>query len=199
MNVRPTSVTPRPARRRPTRHAGFTLVEMAISLLVFGMILLLLGAIFPVATRAGHVGGNYSEASFLTQHKVDQIRNLGSGNLSGAGMVSQGLIDTNSDGTPMIVPNPVGTPNTMTSYSFTLIDNLVDNIKGGVSNPGFFPAGSTGIISIGDYHDLTTATPVGTNAIVPATVLKSVTVTITWAGSGQGNGALTVHTAIAPL
>lgn len=163
------------------------------------MILILFGAIFPVATRAGHVGGNYAEASFLAQHKIDQLRNQGAAKLDGVTLAGQGLIDTNSDGTPMTVPNPAGIPAGMVSYPFTLTDNLVDNTKGGVSYPGFFPAGSSGVISVGDYHDLTAAAPVGTNAVVAATVLKSVTVTITWAGQNQGNGTLTTHTAIAPL
>ena len=165
---------------------------------VFGMILVLMGAVFPVATRAGHVGGNYSEASFLAQHKIDQLRNLGAAKLDGATLAAQGVIDTNN-GAPIVVQNPVGIPAGMVSYSFTLTDNLVDNTKNGVSFPGFFPAGSTGTVSIGDYHDLTTAGPVGTNVVVPATVLKSVTVTITWGGPNQGNGTLTTHTAMAPV
>ena len=192
-----TTVLSRSRRRVSPRRAGFTLVELAISLFVFGMILVLLGAIFPVATRAGHVGGNYSEASFLAQHKIDQFQNLGAAKLDGAALAGQGLIDTNG-GTPIVVPNPAGIPAGMVSYSFTLTDNLVDNTKNGVSFPGFFPAGSTGIVSVGDYHDLTAA-PNGTNVVVPATVLKSVTVTITWAGQNQGNGTLTTHIAIAPV
>ncbi len=176
---------------------GFTLVELAIALFVFGMILVLLGAIFPVATRAGHVGGNYSEASFLAQHKVDQLRNLGAAKLDSATLAGQGLIDTNN-GTPIVVPNPAGIPTNKVSYSFTLTDNLVDNTKNGVSYSGFFPAGSVGIVSVGDYHDLTAAHN-GTNVIIPATVLKSVTVTITWAGQNQGNGTFTTHTAMAPV
>ena len=166
---------------------------------VFGMIVILLGATFPAATRAGHAGGNYAEASLLAQHKIDQFRNLGSANLAGASLVSQGVIDTNADGTPMIVANPAGLPAGMVSYSFTLTDNLVDNTKNGVFYPGYFPAGSTGIVSVGDYHDLATAAPVGTNIVVPTTVLKSVTITIIWAGNNQGNGTLTTHTAIAAL
>ena len=164
---------------------------------VFGMILVLLGAIFPVATRAGHVGGNYSEASFLAQHKIDQLRNLGAAKLDGTTLAGQGVIDTNN-GAPIIVPNPAGVPASMVSYSFTLTDNLVDNTKNGVSFVGFFPAGSTGTVSVGDYHDLTAASN-GTNVVIPATVMKSVTVTITWAGPNQGNGTLTTHTAMAPV
>ena len=170
-----------------------------LALFVFGMILVLFGAIFPVVTRAGHVGASYSEASFLAQHKIDQLRNIGSTKLDGSSLAGQSLIDTNSDGTPMTVPNPAGLPAGMVSYSFTLTDNLVDNTKAGVSYPGFFPAGSVGIVSVGDYHALTAAAPVGTNVVIPATLLKSVTVTINWAGQNQGNGALTAHTAIAPL
>ena len=204
MNIRHYPVITHPARGRPaccrpSRRTAFTLVELMLALFVFGMILVLFGAIFPVATRAGHVGAHYSEATFLAQHKIDQFRNIGSTKIDGASLAGQSLIDTNSDGTPRTVPNPAGLPDGMVSYSFTLIDNLVDNAKGGVSYPGFFPAGSMGIVSVGDYHALTAAAPVGTNVVIPATLLKSVIVTINWAGQNQGNGALTVHTAIAPL
>ena len=188
---------PLPPRRVPPERAGFTLVELAIAMFVFGMILVLLGAVFPVANRAGHVGGNYAEASFLAQHKIDQLQNLGAAKLDGPTLAGLGVIDANN-GTPIVVPNPTGLPANMVSYSFTLTDNLVDNTKSGVFCPGFFPAGSTGIVSVGDYHDLT-APHNGTNAVVPATLLKSVTVTITWAGPNQGNGTLTTHTAMAPV
>jgi hypothetical protein len=194
MNVRRIPVT-----RRPPRRAAFTLVELALSLFVFGMILVLFGAIFPVATRAGHVGGNYAEASFLAQHKIDQLRDLGGAKLDGASLASRGLIDTDNNGKPLTVPNPAGLPAGMVSYPFTLTDNLVNNTKNGVSYSGFFPAGSTGILSVGDYHDLTAAAPVGTNVVVPATVIKCVTVTISWTEPNQANGTLTTHTAIAPL
>lgn len=190
-NIRRVSAPPRPARR-----TAFTLVEIAIALFVFGMMVVLFGAIFPISTRAGHTGGNYAEASFLAQHKIDQIRNLGFAKLDGLHLAGQGVVDTNSDGTPVTVPNPAGLPANTVSYSFTLADNLVNNTKSGIFYPGFFPAGGTGIVSIGDYHDLAAAAPHGTNITVPATVLKCVTVTITWAGSNQGNGNLTTHTAL---
>ncbi len=187
----------RPFRRSSPRRAGFTLVELAIAMFVFGMILVLLGAVFPVANRASHVGGSYAEASFLAQHKIDQLRNLGAAKLDAATLAGQGVIDTNN-GTAIVVPNPAGLPAGTVSYPFTLTDNLVDNTKGGIAYPGFFPAGSTGVLSVGDYHDLTTPNN-GTNVSVPATLLKSVTVTITWAGPNQGNGTLTTHTAMAPV
>lgn len=187
---------PSPRRRAAPAQAGFTLVELSIAFFVFLMTLGLFGAVFPVATRAGHVGGNYLEASFLAQHKIDQLRNLGAANMGATSLVNQGLVDANN-GVPVVVPNPAGLPANMVSYSFALTDNLVDNVKGGATYPGFFPAGSTGVVSIGDYHDL--AAGGGTNAVIPPTQLKSVVVTISWAGSSQGNGTLTIHTAIMPL
>ena len=190
------SFKPSPRRRAAPARAGFTLVELSIAFFVFLMTLGLFGAVFPVATRAGHVGGNYLEASFLAQHKIDQFRNLGAANLGATSLMNQGLVDA-SNGVPVVVPNPVGLPASMVSYSFALIDNLVDNTKGGVSYPGFFPAGSTGIVSIGDYHDLTAGG--STNVVIPPAQLKSVIVTISWTGSSQGNGTLTTHTAIMPL
>ena len=82
------------------RGRGFTLIELAIAMFVFGMILILFGAIFPVATRAGHTGGNYAQATFLAQHKIDQLRNAGAAKLDGASLVGLGLIDQNSEWKP---------------------------------------------------------------------------------------------------
>lgn len=194
-SVKP-SIKAFPRRRAAPARMGFTLVELAIAFFVFLMTLGLFGAVFPVATRAGHVGGNYLEASFLAQHKIDQFRNLGAANLDATSLMNQGVVDA-SNGVPVVVSNPAGLPASMVSYSFTLADNLVDNVKGGTTYPGFFPAGSTGIVSVGDYHDLVAGG--GTNAVIPVGQLKSVVVTISWAGSIQGNGTLTTHTAIKPL
>ena len=177
-------------RRKKARHGGFTLVELMLAFFVFFMILILFGATFPVATRAGHVGSNYSQATFIAQHKVDQLRDIGFAKLDGNSLASQGLIDISSGGVPIVAANPTGQPSTAVTYSFTLTDNLVANTKGSVLYPGFYPVGSTGTISIVDYHAV--------NAAVAATTVTMVTVTISWDGGPQGSGSFTTHTVVSP-
>lgn len=147
---------------------------------VFGMILILFGTIFPVATRAGHAGGSYAQAALIAQHKIDQLRNAGAAKLDGASLAGLGLIDTNSNGTPMV--------NADGSYSFTLTDNLVDNTKNSVFYPGYFPPGSTGTVLV--------TTSFAVNGVTTATTL--VTVTLSWTNGSQATSTFTTHTVISP-
>lgn len=149
-------------------------------MLVFGMVLILFGTIFPVATRAGHAGGNYAQATFLAQHKIDQLRNAGAAKLDGISLAGLGLIDRNSNGTPIVNANG--------SFSFTLTDNLVDNTKNSVFYPGFFPPGSTGTILITNSFAV--------NGITTTT--KLITVTLSWANGSATGATYSTHTAISP-
>jgi prepilin-type N-terminal cleavage/methylation domain-containing protein len=153
---------------------GFTLVELTISLFVFGMMIMLFGATFPVATRAGHVGANYAQASLLAQQKVDQMRDLGFAGMNGSSLLGRSIIDSS-------------TKNADGSYSFTIVDDLVDN----GTAVGYFPAGSTGKLWIGQA--LTSA---GANAPSLAQAVQ-VTVTIAWQGGNQSSGSFTTHSIIA--
>ena len=159
-----------------------------LAFFVFFMILVLFGATFPVATRAGHVGSNYSQATFIAQHKIDQLRDIGFAKTDGNSLAGQGLIDISSGGVPIVVANPTGQPSTAVTYNFTLTDNLVANTKGSVLYPGFYPVGSTGTISIVDYHAVNTA--------VVAATATMITVTISWSGGPQGSGLFTTHTVV---
>ncbi|BDI32334.1 hypothetical protein CCAX7_43850 [Capsulimonas corticalis] len=156
------------------RNGGFTLVELAISLFVFGMMVLLFGATFPVATRAGHVGANYAQASLLAQQKIDQLRDLGFTGMNGSALYGRGVVDSatqNSDG----------------SFSFTVVDDLIDN----GNSVGYFPPGSTGKIWISQA-----LTSTGSNAPTLAQAVQA-TVTIAWQGGSQSSGNFTTHTIIA--
>ena len=125
-------------------RTGFTLIEMAIALFVFGMIALLFGAVFPVASRAGHTSSNYSEAALLAQHKIDQCRQATYSNVYGAtgngatALANLGMIDS---------PQPAGYPlvnGSATTYSFSSVDSVVDN----GTNKGFYPVGSKGELTV---------------------------------------------------
>lgn len=181
------------SRAMRTRQTGFTLVELAISLFVFGMMLLLFGAIFPVVSKSGQAGSNYGQAALLGQHKIDQIREGGYNNLTAALLVSEKIIDSNADGTPKTAAVPAGLPGGTSAYSFTTVDNLVNN----GANKGYFPAGSTGVLSFG---------PALSNQGSPPTVAQAlqVTITVSWPnGNSQGGAPITsvftTHTIIAKI
>ena len=175
-----------PDRPSGRRSAGFTLVETMISLFVFGMMTLLLGTVLPTLTRGQTSGRCYAQSALLGQHKIDQIRQGGFTKLTAPQLASAGLIDTNADTTPMTATNPAGLPSGTTSYSFTSVDGLVDS---GTSK-GFFPPGSTGVLSLSPALGAQ-----GGNA--PSTTQAwQVTVTISWTGAGP-QSVWATHTIIA--
>jgi len=155
--------------RKPRRHTGrgFTLMEVTLALIVFLMMTLMFAAAFPMALRAAKFSNNYTQAAQIGQHKIDQMRAAGVNNLTYAGLSNQGIIDAS----PMTSP-----------YSFTTVDALANN----GTNHGYFPTGSTGTITVQDYHDFQAAS--GVTPTVPEGVMDYVTVTITWTGGGVSTG-----------
>ena len=119
-------------RRRRDRQGGFTLIEVALALVIFVMMALLFAAVFPVAVRGAQQSNNYDQAALLAQHKIDQLRAAGFGNLDSTDLVRLGIVDS----------APTTSP-----YSFTATDDLL----GGSGGNGYFPPGTTGTITIGPY------------------------------------------------
>lgn len=153
-----------------------------MALFVFGMITLLFGAVFPVASRAGHTASNYAQAAMIGQRKMDQCRQAGYANTYGGGskMTALGIIDN---------PQPAGYPlanGATTTYTFTLADKLV--ARGTVK--GYFQDGTTGTLSIGPVPN-----GAGWNSpSVGQAVL--VTAAVQWSGGAQGSGLYTTRTLI---
>lgn len=149
--------------RTPAKH-GFTMIEVCLALVVFLMMTLMFAAVFPTVVRGAKMSDNYTQATFLAQHKLDQLRASGFNRLGTPGypIVDQaqaaGYPFTASDGS--------------VSYSFTTADSLLS----------YFPTGSTGILKVTPD----TAAPGGGSAA------KFVTVTITWTGGGASNGSYTL-------
>ena len=148
------------------RQRGFTLMEVALSLIIFTMMTLMFGAVLPIAVRGAKHGNNYSQAAALAQRKVDQLRAVGYGRLfdNSAGTAKNQLLAQN------IINDQNGTSDPINggSYDFTAIDHLT-------GNGGFFPPGSTGTIAISPY------------AGTPAGQMAQVKVTITWTGNVPGS------------
>ena len=155
-----------------------------LALFVFGMITLLFGAVFPVASRAGHASGNYAEAALIVQRKIDQCRQAGYANTYSSGaagkMTALGIIDN---------PQPAGYPvvaGATTTYTFTAADHLVTS--GGVR--GYFPDGTTGTLSVGSV-------PNGAGWSAPSSSQAAlITATIQWPRGPQGSGQYAGNTLV---
>jgi len=132
---------------------GFTLVEVMFGMMVFIMMVLIFSAVFPFALRTAEFSNNYSQAALLAQHKIDELQTAGYSRLDYTDLSSLGIIDASPNASP---------------YSFTTVDNL----DGGGANHGYFPVGSTGTITIVDYHTM--------NSSVPTGKMDYVTINITW-------------------
>ena len=155
-----------------------------IALFVFGMMIALFGALLPIAGQGSRSGSSYAQAALLAQHKIDQARQGGFNKLTGSQMVNMGLIDANSDGTPKTATVPSGLPSGTTSYSFTSVDNLVDN----GANKGYFAAGAQGVLSLSPALG-----GQGGSAPTAAQALQ-VTVTLTWPNSVRSAGPSNIST-----
>ncbi len=166
-------------RRRSTR--GFTIAEVTLALIVFGMMTILFAAVLPMTARGAQYGGNYAQAAMLAQHKMDQLRSAGYSRLFDDG---NGTALAKLSGLSVIdQPQPAGYPSAAsggTTYSFTTVDGLVSD---GVTH-GYFPPGSKGTVTIGNYAALHPA-----DHIPPGSSLAYVTVTITWTGGGVSDGS----------
>ncbi len=188
MHTQPTLSVPTPAvqaspsRRR--RRGGFTLMEVALALVVLTMMTLMFAAVFPMAVRGAQFSGNYTQGAMLAQHKMDQLRTAGYNRLvAPAQLAAMGIIDN---------PQPAGYPvaaGGATTYAFTGVDNLTNS----GATQGYFAPGSMGTVTISDYAAGTP--PSGTNG-VPAATLAYVTVTISWVGGGISSGSTSVSAII---
>src|SRR5579875_2246469 len=94
---------------------GFTMIEVCLALVVFLMMTLMFAAVFPTVVRGAKMSDNYTQATFLAQHKLDQLRASGFSRLSSPGYP---IIDqTQATGYPI-----TGSDGSV-SYTFTTADS----------------------------------------------------------------------------
>ena len=170
----------RKARRRS--ECGFSLTEVVLGLMIMTLMVVLFGAIFPMATRGAQYGSNYAQAAQIAQHKMDQLRSAQYTRVvSGASLQGLAIIDA---------PQPSGYPLAVTggtAYSFTTTDALVS----GGGTQGYFAPGSTGVITVCDYATLHPSSGIATGK------MAYVTVTLSWTGGGVSNGSYSTSAIIA--
>jgi len=97
------------ALRKAKTDAGFTLMEVMVSLFVMTLIVLMFAATLPMAAKSSKMNGNYAQAMSLCQHKIDQMRSVGYGALTYSGLRTAEIIDA----------SPTSLP-----YSFQQMDSL---------------------------------------------------------------------------
>jgi prepilin-type N-terminal cleavage/methylation domain-containing protein len=166
------------------RRAGFTLIEVIFALTIFLAMVVVFGAVFPIAITASKFSNNYSQAAELAQHKLDQLRDQPWSNYNATNFVSSG---SNSVGANLVTANIVdsGTctadPNDASGIRCSFVDT--DNVANNGSNIGYFPAGSTAYITIDPDTTTTSANE------PPAYSVYTATVAIAWTGGGVSSGS----------
>ena len=167
------------SRRRSER--GFTITEVALALIIFAMMTVLFGAVFPMTVRGAQYSSNYAQAAMMAQHKMDQLRAAGCSRLDMTDLSNLSIIDS---------PQPNNYPAAVTggsTLSFTTVDGLVSD---GTAQ-GYFPSGSEGTVTIADYTALHPASG------IPANTMFYVTIKIAWVGGGVSNGSYSTSAIIA--
>ncbi len=152
------------------RRAGFTIIEVVLSLTIFLMMTLVFAAAFPLVSSQAQASDNSAQAAMLVQHKMDQMRAAGFSGLAQSSSLTAaqpGYADPGSASGPSV-------PYTVT---FTGVDGLAATSGPG---SGYFPAGTRGTITVQDLSAVNTALN------VPAGSIYEVTVTITWPAGGAG-------------
>lgn len=90
-------------RRR--RTAGFTLVEVVLSIFLLAVVAVVFGALFPVSQRVSSGSKWRATALLLAERRMEAVRLLGYGNLSYDGLRSYGLIDASPNTSPFSFTN----------------------------------------------------------------------------------------------
>jgi hypothetical protein len=88
-----------PVRRRRFRR-GYSLLDATAGVMLLVWVSLIFAASYPTAHRAARMTGDYSQATSVVQHKVDQLRAVGYGRLTGTELRNAGIIDPPVSGQP---------------------------------------------------------------------------------------------------
>ncbi|MGC4043476.1 MAG: prepilin-type N-terminal cleavage/methylation domain-containing protein [Armatimonas sp.] len=144
--------------------SGFTLMEVALALVIFTLMALLTAAVVPMSARSVRYGNDYTQAATLVSHKVNQLQEAGYSNLNrNLANTTYKVVDSNGT-LPTTTANVNGTQSG--SADFTTVDGLNTYFVGGVSDP-------KGTITISPFAPSRNATTGAYSAI-------EALVTVTW-------------------
>jgi type II secretory pathway pseudopilin PulG len=153
---------------------AFSLIEMCFALVILLMIIVMFTASFPFVIRNSQFSNNYAQASFLAQHKIDQLRAAGwdkivdSTKLTGSGNSTTDVTSV----TPLTNLGIIDSGQNSAPWSFVNSDSLA----------AIYGSGCTGTIKITpDQNDTYCSNAKSTCDVV------TVTVTITWPNSGRSS------------
>lgn len=119
-------------RGLPAQRA-FTMVEVVLSLVVLMFMVLLVAAVLPISLRNSRYNSDFSQATTLLQHKINQLQDAGYANMTGPLLGSGGLAII--DGTPNTPStNPLGAASA--TFEFTETDHLWEFFNGGMDSTG---------------------------------------------------------------
>ena len=80
--------------------AGYTLLEVTLSLFVFAVAVVIFAGTVPTAAKTAYLSGQYAQATSLCQHKIDQARAVGYGRLNYTELSDAGIIDDSPTRSP---------------------------------------------------------------------------------------------------
>lgn len=95
-----------------SKKNGFTLIEVAISLLVFSIVVIIFASSVVMAKKAAHMNAQYAQALSICQHKIDQLRAVGFGRLNYQELNDAEIVDDS--------------PSDLSGLSFTGQDRVAD-------------------------------------------------------------------------
>lgn len=76
------ALLPLNTNQRNTSRSGFTLVEVMVSILIFGFLATIFASSVIVSKSCSTMNGQYAQALSLCQHKIDRLRAVGFGRIN---------------------------------------------------------------------------------------------------------------------
>ncbi|WP_309721785.1 hypothetical protein [Armatimonas sp.] len=119
-------------RNKRVKNA-FTILEVVLALVVLMFMAIMVTAVVPISLRTVRTSSDFTQATSLVQHKVNQLQDAGYTNLTGPGLGQNGLeIVDGTPGTP--ATNTLG--NATATFEFTDTDKLWQYFAGGMDDTG---------------------------------------------------------------
>lgn len=115
---------------RLSSQSGISLMETVIALFVFSLLVLTFAGTMSVSLRAGKMNGQYSQATSLCQHKIDQLRAVGYGRLTYSELKDAEIIDEDTTSSPYSFNQIDGTDEYLPqSQTFIYVEDVSSSVR----------------------------------------------------------------------